>query len=302
MQPLGWPFARRARVFVVPVSSLSPPSPLWHGACMCSAAEEARNEVSVVEKRGDRLVTVATVRSVPMVVVVVIMMMMMMLMMIMMTMLMVVMTVSPQRPLPLSCYALRQAEHRYRPSKLMFIPGTERIFATASDTVYLWDQSKRASDGYGRTVLSSPYERALTFADFEQSLEPLALPCALYPPATIPRTLHPAVLVAVHNCAAIAASSPSAAERQGSPQNIVAALRRPVWDTGKYCAPIVGFDVAGGTRLVAAHCDGQCVLWDLQTLQVRAMCDGVGDAGSLMSDRSQHRRPCLNEHPPLSAT
>jgi len=100
---------------------------------------------------------------------------------------------------------------------LMFIPGTERIFATASDTVYLWDQSKRASDGYGRTVLSSPYERALTFADFEQSLEPLALP--------------------------------------------------PVWDTGKYCAPIVGFDVAGGTRLVAAHCDGQCVLWDLQTLQ-----------------------------------
>ena len=184
----------------------------------------------------------------------------------------------------------------------MFIPGTERIFATASDTVYLWDQSKRASDGYGRTVLSSPYERALTFADFEQSLEPLALPCALYPPATIPRTLHPvaAVLVAVHNCAAIA--RPALPQQRGKAHPKILWLRRPVWDTGKYCAPIVGFDVVGGTRLVAAHCDGQCVLWDLQTLQVRAMCDGVGDAGSLMSDRSQHRRPCLNEHPPLSAT
>ena len=102
------------------------------------------------------------------------------------------------------------AEHRYRPSKVMFLPGNERVFATASDTVYLWDQAQCAAGAGGRTTLRSPYESAERFEDF--SLPPLALP--------------------------------------------------PQWPTGKYCAPIVGFDVVG-TRLVAAHCDGQSMIWDL---------------------------------------
>jgi hypothetical protein len=129
-----------------------------------SAEDDPRNQVSVVERRDGRLVTVAT------------------------------------------------AEHRYQPAKVMFVPGHERVFATASDTVYLWDQNKRAVDEGGRTKLRSPYESAATFADFEQTLEPLALP--------------------------------------------------PQWPTGKYCAPIVGFDIVE-TGLVAAHCDGRCMVWDL---------------------------------------
>ena len=104
------------------------------------------------------------------------------------------------------------AEHRYQPAKAMFVPSNERVFATASDTVYLWDQNKRVEAEGGRTKLQSPYESAATFADFEQTLEPLALP--------------------------------------------------PQWPTGKYCAPIVSFDIVG-TGLVAAHCDGRCMVWDL---------------------------------------
>ncbi len=129
-----------------------------------SAEDEPRNQVSVVERRDGKLVTVAT------------------------------------------------ADHRYQPTKVMFVPQHERVFATASDTVYLWDQSKRTVGEDGRTTLQSPYENAATFADFEQTLEPMALP--------------------------------------------------PQWPTGKYCAPIVGFDIVD-TRLVAAHCDGQCMVWDL---------------------------------------
>ena len=131
---------------------------------VASAEDEPRNQVSVVERRDGKLVTVAT------------------------------------------------AEHRYQPAKVMFVPRHERIFVTASDTVYLWDESKRSVGEGGRTTLQSPYENATTFADFEQTLEPLALP--------------------------------------------------PQWPTGKYCAPIVGFDIVD-TGLVAAHCDGQCMVWDL---------------------------------------
>ena len=143
-----------------------------------TATEHVRNDISIVEMRDQKLVTVAT------------------------------------------------AEHRYRPSKMMFVAASEeRIFATASDTVYLWDQTKRRSDPErgGRVVLQSPYDSAQCFADYapaaEDTLEPLALP--------------------------------------------------PQWSTAKYCAPIVGFDIVG-SQLVAAHCEGHCMVWDLNTQQPAA--------------------------------
>ena len=116
------------------------------------------------------------------------------------------------------------AEHRYQPAKVMFLPGqNDRYFASASDTVYLWDQSKQTVGESGRTKLQTPYERdCATFADFEQTLEPLALP--------------------------------------------------PQWATGKYTAPIVGFDIVD-TVLVAAHCDGQCMVWDLNIAQAAGRKD-----------------------------
>ena len=70
----------------------------------------------------------------------------------------------------------------------MFVPGSDRLFATASDTVYLWDQSactRLNGDDTGRTMLRTPYDRQKSDSDdvrvFEDFVDnnPPAAPIAL---------------------------------------------------------------------------------------------------------------------------